>query len=247
MRKFLLMIAWALLITQDIAWANSADPATEITQANIHYQNKQYIEAIKIYEQLIAEGNKNGHLYYNLGNAHFRLGEIGPAIHCYIKAKTLIPRDKDLDANLKSAILETIDQLEGKQANNIFPLWLNDFNLQEIIRALVIINLLFWTALTGWNYFRTGFYDLARKTLLSLLILATIASAAKYYSDTHNIAGVILAKSVDIKSTPESDNVTLFQLHEGAVISIIEKREDWYKIELPEDKAGWIKKESIGT
>ncbi len=246
MKKLLFMTLLILFIARSTAWANNIDVATEITWANIHYQNKQYNEAINIYDRLVAEGYANGHLYYNLGNAHFRLGETGHAIYNYLKAKTLIPRDKDLDANLKSAFQETTDHLEEKHANNILFFWLNDFNFQESIQALVIINLIFWISLAGWIYFRTGFWDLARKTMLCLLILAAITAVAKYHANTRSIYGVVLAKTADIQSTPEPDNVTLFQLHEGAVVSITEKKDDWYKIELPDEKKGWIKKESIG-
>lgn len=245
MKKLFFMTALILLIAQNTVWANNIDVATEITQANIHYQNKQYNEAIKIYDRLLAGGYANGHLYYNLGNAHFRLGETGQAIYNYLQAKTLIPRDKDLDANLKSAFQETTDHLEEKNANNILFIWLSDFNLQESIQALAMINLIFWIALAGWIYFRTGFWDLARKTLLCLLVLAALTAVAKYHANTHSITGVVLAKTADIKSTPEPDNVTLFQLHEGAVVSIIEKKDDWYKIELPDEKKGWIKKEAL--
>ena len=245
MKKIIFIIA--LSIAPMYAWGNNSDPATEIIQGNINYHEKQYDSAVKIYERLIAEGYTNGHLYYNLGNAYFRLGQIGPDIHNYLKAKSLLPRDKDLDANLKSAFQETIDRLEGKQAGNIFLIWLENFNFLETLQILALANLLFWLSLTGWICFRSRLWDLGHKTTLALLILAITSASAKYYTETNNVSGVVLAKTADIKSTPEPDNVTLFQLHEGAVVSITGRKDDWYKIELPDDKKGWVKNASVGT
>ncbi len=242
--KYLIPVVLFLFLGS-ICLAAGEESTTQIVQANIHYQNKEYQAAAKIYEHLIDEGYKNGHLYYNLGNTYFRLGQMGPAILNYLKAKSLIPRDKDLDANLKTAYQETIDHLEAKQNDWLF--WVEDFSRNELIQFLIITNLLFWLAMTGRLFFNTGFFDFARKTLLGLLILATVTVGARYYLDTHSLTGVVLEKTVDVKSNPVSDTITLFQLHEGAVADILEKKDNWYKIELPDDKRGWVRKEAIGT
>lgn len=221
------------------------DFTAQIAQANIHYQNKDYQAAANIYENLIDEGYKNGHLYYNLGNTYFRMGQMGPAILNYLKAKSLIPRDKDLDANIRTAYQETVDHLEAKQNNWLS--WLEDFSWNELIQFLIVTNLFFWLAMTGRLFFSTGFFDLARKTMLALLLLAIVSIGARYYLNTHSLTGVVLEKTVDVKSNPGSDTVTLFQLHEGATAGILEKKDDWYKIELPDNKMGWVRKKTIGT
>jgi len=239
-----LSILILLLVFASVCLADNNDFATEITQANIHYSNKQYQAAAKAYEDLIKYNN--GHLYYNLGNTYYRLGRMGPAILNYLRAKTLIPRDKDLEANLRSAYLETIDHLEEKPSMNIFLSWLDDFNQVETIVAVVATNLLFWLAMIFHLFFRTDFWRLARNTTLCLLLLTLISSGAKHYWNTNHLTGVVLANTVDVKSSPGADGVTLFQLHEGAVAAISERNDDWYQIELPDNKKGWVKKETIG-
>jgi tetratricopeptide (TPR) repeat protein len=230
-----------------VCLADNTDFATEITQANIHYTNKQYQEAVKAYEELINKGYKSGHLYYNLGNAYYRLGRMGPAILNYLRAKPLIPRDKDLEANLKSSYMETIDHLEEKPSKNIFLFWLDDVNEIEAIEALVGASLLFWLTMAFQLFFKTGFCRLARNATLCLLLAAIISLGAKHYGTMNHQTCVVLANTVDVKSSPGADGVTLFQLHEGAVASIAERKDDWYQIELPDDKKGWIKKDSVGV
>jgi tetratricopeptide (TPR) repeat protein len=65
---------------------------------------KDYRESASLLESILADGFRNGAVYYNLGNAYFRAGEYGRAIAAYRKAKTYRPRDPYLEANLQQAL-----------------------------------------------------------------------------------------------------------------------------------------------
>ena len=50
------------------------------------------------FERLVAEGGvRNGKLFYNIGNIHFLLGDIGRAILNYRRAGLYIPNDPNLE------------------------------------------------------------------------------------------------------------------------------------------------------
>lgn len=55
-------------------------------KANQAYKGGRFEEAIDGYGQLLDAGYRNGQLYYNLGNAHFRLNQVGRAILNYERA-----------------------------------------------------------------------------------------------------------------------------------------------------------------
>ena len=55
------------------------------------------------FQAVVDAGIDNGKLYYNLGNTHLRLGEIGAAIADYRRAQRLTPDDQRLRANLRFA------------------------------------------------------------------------------------------------------------------------------------------------
>jgi tetratricopeptide (TPR) repeat protein len=63
-----------------------------------------YRESAALLESLLADGYRNGAVYYNLGNAYFRAGEYGRSIAAYRKAKPYRPRDPYLEANLRQAL-----------------------------------------------------------------------------------------------------------------------------------------------
>ena len=223
--------------------------ASIILQANDFYNAKNYIKAAELYESLINKGFQNGHVYYNLGNAHIRLGNTGKAILNYLHAQKFLPRDQDLQANLKYALQDTVDLIEWKEPGLLttFLFWTDDFTLGEHIKALVAINLLFWFCMCVWLYKRSGTVDLIRKTILVILVVALASTMVKWRLEASHKYGVILVKTIDIKSGMDNNNVTLFQLHEGAVVSIQKEDADWFKIKLNDGKSGWAKKSAIGT
>ena len=79
-----------------------------------------------------------------------------------------------------------------------------------------------------------------------ILLLALFSTGVKYYLQTEQKTGVILKNQVDIKSDRGIQDITLFQLHEGAIISVDEEYGDWVHIALDKDKTGWIPKKSVG-
>ena len=82
---------------------------------------------------------------------------------------------------------------------------------------------------------------------MTFLFISVLSVGAKIVLESKSTTGVILAKTIEVKSAMGADNVTLFQLHEGSVVSVIDSENNWYQIELNDGKKGWAKKDSIGT
>ena len=68
----------------------------------------------------------------------------------------------------------------------------------------------------------------------------------KYKAEILIKKGVILNDVVNIYAAPDSESTTLFNIHEGTVISILDKDDNWLKIELIDGKQGWLRKEQCG-
>ena len=60
-------------------------------QAAEYFDTGQYQQAIGNYHQLLERNFKNPQIYYNLGNAYFKAGDLGYAIWSYRKALRLNP------------------------------------------------------------------------------------------------------------------------------------------------------------
>jgi ABC-type sugar transport system permease subunit len=252
MKKFLLQGTFLFFIC--LLWnpvhciAQADETASIILKANDFYKEKNFTKAEELYQSLLDRGIQNGYLYYNLGNTHIRLGNTGKGILNYLHAKRFLPRDQDLQANMKYAIQNTVDLIDWEEQSllkNIF-FWVDNFNLEEHLVFLVSINILFWLCMAIWLYKKNDAINLFRKTVFIVLILSVASTAIKWNSMSSTNFGVILKKTIDVKSGLDNNNVTLFQLHEGAIVSIEKDEAGWFKIKLKDGKSGWAKKDAIG-
>jgi tetratricopeptide (TPR) repeat protein len=221
----------------------------EIIRANDLYSEKQYSESAQAYEALIQKGVQSGYLYYNLGNTYIRMGNTGAAVLNYIRARKWIPRDENLEANLKFAIQQTRDKIEPPPSGTLGTIffWVNDFNIKELINLAMVLNFVFWINLALWMYFRSSFLIIARNALLGFLLLSFFSIGVKLINNSDSELGVVLAKQVEVKSGRAEDAVTLFQLHEGALVTITGNQENWLEVRLNEEQKGWVPKNSMGT
>jgi tetratricopeptide (TPR) repeat protein len=215
-------------------------------EANKAYEEERFQEAVEAYNTIAAYGLQNGHVYYNLGNAHYRLGYIGKAILNFERARLLIPRDPDLKFNLNHARDQTQDALpEPKGFIRTTFFWLGSLTLGEAFWAFALLNLVFWTFLfirllrrSEWTYYLT-------LILLILWLIAGTSFALKYYRLKTDDRAVVLPKEARVLAGPHEQDTLLFKLHEGAVVHVERSEVGWALIHLPDGKRGWIKVEAV--
>ena len=241
-----IFISWAILLTILIstsrAEAQKKDTSSQVTLANEFYHEKNYQDAADIFEKLIDQGETNGFLYYNLGNTYMRLGNTGSAILNYLRAQSLLPRNENLDANLRYAINQTQDQLSPPRGGLIPNLlfWVDSINLIEHFEILILFNIIFWCICISSLYYRKPPWESLKKISMAILLLAFFSTGIKYYLLAEHKIGVIMDKKVDVKSDRNIKNVTLFELHEGAIIAVNQEDSEWAHISVSTDKSGWI-------
>lgn len=97
------------LLIGGLALLTPTEPANEtaVSAANALAESGHATEAIEVYEQLIAAGAHDSALYFNLGNAYFRTGNLASAVANYERAAELAPRDDDIRANLELALRQS--------------------------------------------------------------------------------------------------------------------------------------------
>ncbi len=225
----------------------ASDYLNEIVRANGLYAEKHYAESAQAYESLIDKGVQNGYLYYNLGNAYIRMGKTGPAVLNYVRALKWIPRDENLEANLKFAIQQTRDKIELPPPGtlNVLLFWVHDLNFHELVVFTIGLNIIFWVNLALWMYF--PFLKVVRNALLCFLFLSFVSIGVKIKNESDLKLGVVLAENVEVKSGRAGDAVTLFQLHEGALVTVTGKHDNWLEIRLNDEQKGWVPQNSLGT
>lgn len=121
MKSYLIQIVFLFIIlASSMAFA---DVNSSMQRGNEYYKNNQYQLAIDEYNKLVNQGYEGTSVFYNLGNAHYRLGHIGYAILYFEKALKLTPGDEDSKHNLAVAKLNIKDKVDTLPPFFIFNIW----------------------------------------------------------------------------------------------------------------------------
>lgn len=228
------------------ALAQSPSPTDLMAEANAQYERGEFSGAAQQYEALIASGYEDATLYYNLGNAYFRNGELGRAVLNYLRAEELAPRDADIRANLELARSRT-DRVESggeslfASVSNAARRWVTVGEmgvlslLLWVVSAIAIGTLVVWRAVPRRNAVRNSAIVASSATLLSFLLLLSML-----YANPNDDSGVVVASTVDVVSGPGKQYEIEFTLHSGAQVRLIDTRQGWVRIALPGgDLQGW--------
>lgn len=95
-------------------------PEPQVNLGNTRYQMGDYLGAIEAPNNALqtADAATQAIIYYNQGNAHFRLEELDEAIEAYKKALRINPDDLDAKYNLELAQKIQEQQQQQQQASN---------------------------------------------------------------------------------------------------------------------------------
>lgn len=102
-----------IFIVLPLCLAAKTDPDSLFARANEQYAKGDFTEAATSYQHLIDSGYHSPELYYNLGNAYYKLNELPSAILFYEKAHKIRPGDEDIKVNLQLANSKITDKIEA--------------------------------------------------------------------------------------------------------------------------------------
>ena len=236
------LLSTALVAQTPIAPAPVVEPGHLFVEANNRYNAGEYLAAVALFEELIAAGGASGHVYYNLGNSQLRAGRVGKAIAAYLEAKAELPRDSDVRANLEFARKLTKDALAPPSVSPVVRtlfFWHYSLSGRELAWLLLALNLAFWTALALLSWRRES--EVNRWSVVGLLLLViAVGASVGIRSVAPNRVAVVLEREIDVHSGTHADTVVRFKLHEGTEAVVTGHEPGWVRIELPEDKQGWV-------
>lgn len=251
MKKYFSYILLFFVLSSSILFGD--DISNVMQKANELYKNNQYQLAIDEYNKLVKQGYEGTSLYYNLGNAHYRLGKVGFAILYYEKALKFSPSDEDVKHNLALAKLNLVDKVDELPPFFIFNIWeglLASFSVSGWTIIIYIIFILLLLAVIAYFFSRSvtqqriSFFT--GIGILVLLFLSISLLAVKMNKEFNIKNGIIVETSVIVKSAPDNSSKDEFSIHEGLKVRLEDKVDEWVKISLSDGKVGWIIEKSLG-
>ena len=107
-------LAAVLLATVVAASAQTAEEAFE--RGNEAYAAGDWAAAAAEYRTVLDYRVADARVYYNLANAEFRMGRLGPSILHYEKARRLDPADAEIQSNLRFVQGFRFDRVEVEES-----------------------------------------------------------------------------------------------------------------------------------
>jgi chromate transport protein ChrA len=80
--------------------------------------------------------------------------------------------------------------------------------------------------------------------LLGIIITYIAAMFEKNQFDTEKPA-ILFAEIISVKSEPKNTSETLFVLHEGTKVYVLESVDSWKKVQLTDGSEGWIEENTM--
>jgi len=221
------------------AGAVSAADQSAFAKANQAYNEGRFEEAADGYEGLVRSGNWNANLFYDLGNARFRLGDFGKAILNYERALALDPHHPEADANLRLARDEA-------RALELRKDWVERYaNMATVKQYSIAAAAGFWFAL-----FMIAHLLLSRRRSagrIALIALSVAVSGVSIFAiytlengTRGNALAVVTGKEIEARLATADDAKSVLLLPAGSEIKILSERGDWIYGALPNDQRGWI-------
>lgn len=248
MRRTILSLTLFLsLLVAGVAIAQeSSTSATTFAVANSLYDNGNYEEASRLYEQLAAECVPDGRVYFNLGNSYYQQENIGRSLLNHRRALQLAPRDPNIRTNLDLLRKERVDQFprDSLLASVLDGLsWLTSNEVALIPLALWAIWCLLFLVARRTRHARWATRLQSLLVLLGLVMgVSVVLFGANLYIWEMRSPAVIVAEEIPLERGTGQDAM---KIHGGTEIVVDQRRANsWHVTLVGTEISGWIPADS---
>jgi tetratricopeptide (TPR) repeat protein len=242
---------WLGLLQAGYGWG--ADISQAFDAANKLYEQGRYTDAAMAYQKLADSSEPSEGLYFNLGNAWFKAGQIGQAIAAWRRAERLAPRDPSIRFNLQFARRKVsgTDALAAPMWQHaLLTLSLNEWTL------LASVGWWLWLLLLALREFRPALRPAlsgytATTGLTAFVLGASTAAAADLR--LHSTAAVVTVSKAIVRSGPLEEAKVLHQFHDGTELTVRDhkdlvidgKSQRWLEVRDSARHTGWLRSDQV--
>ena len=231
------------------AGADEVGPQTAFFQGNQAYTEGRYGDAVRAYESVRAAGQDSGALEFNLGNAYFKNNQLPLAIASYERARGILPRDPDVQANLAYAL--ELAQVDDEAP----PLWQRlafPFAARATGSELAVVATVCWWAF--WLLLavrlvvprlRLGLGRAAAAAAAIYLVVAGSFGLRLVATELRDSAIVAAPGGAAVRFEPSATGTEHFAAAPGTRLDITEQRDDWLQVRRADGLRGWVPRDTV--
>ena len=229
----------AILCSAVSAASSFAQTEGDFTKANQEYAQGHFTEAISGYEAFVRAGQWSANLFYDLGNAYFRVGDFGRAILNYERALALERHHPEATANLQI----TRDEAHALELQQSLPeryLQFGSVNEYSIAAAIALWLAVFAVVVLIFARRRSATVIIA---LIFCLLVCAVSIYAVYtleWGGKGDALAIVTGKDVQARLATADTANSVLALPPGSEVKILSTRGDWIYAALPNTLRGWI-------
>ena len=243
---FSIIILFILALSDRVCFAQGAGDI--FRQANDAYTGGNFDEAVKLYEDILYKQNMKSHeLYYNLGNAYYRIKKPGKAVLSWERALTVNPRDKDTRHNIRFIQARLFAAEQGKAALEIILGWLEKL---ATLNEVAVLAGIWYSAvilfLLGYIFLKRSIF--LKSAIFSGIILGLCISWMVIVYRYHIILprAIITTAAAEVHNGPDETFKVGFTVTEGTETVLLRVSGAWQEIGIPNrGLKGWVKKDTV--
>ena len=233
------------MLTTQMVFAQSADELFE--KGNEQYRLEQYEAAIETYNQIDRLELTSSELFYNLGNCYYKLNKIASAIYNYEVALMIDPLNEDAQNNLifaRRSTIDTIEELPKSVFQKLDEAFVKKLSYNQWAMVSVVLSilgcLLFLLFYFSYSSGRKRLFFVTSILSFLLLIVTSVFAYKEYNASQSIVEAIIFAEETEIKNAPTLNSESVFTLHEGTKVRVLDTVDNWKKIRIADGKIGWI-------
>lgn len=243
-----------LLLTISVGIAR---PAGLTERADSAYNAQNFRVALSLYNQVLDKEGATSQLYYNIGNANYRLGNTGQAIVAYERALRLDPSNADARANLDfvTSSLKGLPEDGSSFLSNIHRNvtgFASPDGWSYIALLLFIVTLgcvAIYLFASNPNLRKVGFFG--GITVLVLFVYTLVIAWQTAGAIDRKDIGIIVSQSARLTSNPgtvKNKEEKTIAIPEGSKVMIVDSLATpndpvtalWYHVSLNNNTHAWI-------
>jgi len=212
-----------------------------------------YREAAELYQQILRQGFEHPDIYYNLGNAYFKVNDLGRAILNYRRAQRFMASDADLAESIRTAKSRIQDDEPDRRAPELLRtllFWHYGTSVRFLAQASVVSYVALCGVLCLFFFVRKAPLRWLVKALVVVTVVLSVSFGVRLHQGKTQRVAVVLVAAEPVRTGYSEKETERFSVHAGTELMVEDERvvdgERWLKVALSKELRGWLRADSVG-